>query len=140
MECDDNLGTVNAKVGSVVDPANFLAFGEALYKGEDAAEVAEVTYGVGESRAGAVCDHDYKNILFDKEEADMDEVIEAAKASNAHNFISQLPQGYDTKLCGEERRENRDQLGIINGTWPANLLSHLLCLEKEAAATDKEKR
>ncbi|CAL5405728.1 unnamed protein product [Camellia sinensis] len=185
---------------------------------EDAVEMAEVTDGVGESRAGAVCDHDYKNILFDKEEADMDEVIEAAKASNAHNFISQLPQGYDTKakfgifkknlqnpvvqllesgnlvlkgmklgknleealnissgegsgcvlwfgdlidikedengqdlyirmasseleLCGEERRENQDQLGIINGTWPANLLSHLLCLEKEATATaDKEKR
>ncbi|CAL5405732.1 unnamed protein product [Camellia sinensis] len=64
-----------------------------------AVEVAEVTDGVGESRAGAVCDHDYKNILFDKEEADMDEVIEAAKASYAHNFISQLPQGYDTKIC-----------------------------------------
>ncbi|CAL5402889.1 unnamed protein product [Camellia sinensis] len=59
--------------------------------------MAEVTDGVGESRAGAVCDHDYKNILFDKE-ADMDEVNEAAKASYAHNFISQLPQGYDTKV------------------------------------------
>ena len=40
-----------------------------------------------------------ENILFGKEDADMDEVIEAAKASNAHNFISQLPQGYDTQVC-----------------------------------------
>ncbi|THG18918.1 hypothetical protein TEA_007247 [Camellia sinensis var. sinensis] len=36
-------------------------------------------------------------------------------------------------------REKRDQLGIINGTWPANLLSHLLCLEKEIVVADKEK-
>ncbi|KAJ0909037.1 putative ABC-type xenobiotic transporter [Helianthus annuus] len=39
-----------------------------------------------------------ENILFGKEDATMDEVIEAAKASNAHNFISQLPQAYDTQV------------------------------------------
>ncbi|KAI3793977.1 hypothetical protein L1987_36601 [Smallanthus sonchifolius] len=39
-----------------------------------------------------------ENILFGKEDATMEEVIEAAKASNAHNFISQLPQGYDTQV------------------------------------------
>uniref|UniRef100_A0A803MJG4 Uncharacterized protein n=1 Tax=Chenopodium quinoa TaxID=63459 RepID=A0A803MJG4_CHEQI len=38
-----------------------------------------------------------ENVLFGKEDATMDEVIEAAKASNAHNFISQLPRGYDTQ-------------------------------------------
>lgn len=27
-----------------------------------------------------------------------EEVVEVAKASNAHNFISQLPQGYDTQV------------------------------------------
>lgn len=39
-----------------------------------------------------------ENILFGKEDATFDEVVEAAKASNAHNFISQLPQGYDTQV------------------------------------------
>ncbi|KAK8717081.1 hypothetical protein V6N13_044362 [Hibiscus sabdariffa] len=39
-----------------------------------------------------------ENILFGNEGAGMEEVIEAAKASNAHNFISQLPQGYDTQV------------------------------------------
>ncbi|KAM0068265.1 putative ABC-type xenobiotic transporter [Helianthus debilis subsp. tardiflorus] len=39
-----------------------------------------------------------ENILFGKEDATMDEVVEAAKASNAHNFISQLPQAYDTQV------------------------------------------
>ncbi|KAH9805692.1 ABC transporter B family member 15 [Citrus sinensis] len=37
-----------------------------------------------------------ENILFGKEEASMEEVISAAKAANAHNFINQLPNGYDT--------------------------------------------
>ncbi|PWA66950.1 ABC transporter family protein [Artemisia annua] len=39
-----------------------------------------------------------ENILFGKEDATMEEVIEAAKAANAHNFISQLPQAYDTQV------------------------------------------
>lgn len=39
-----------------------------------------------------------ENILFGKENATIEEIEEAAKASNAHNFISQLPQGYDTQV------------------------------------------
>lgn len=39
-----------------------------------------------------------ENILFGKEDASMEEVIEAAKASYAHDFISRLPQGYDTQV------------------------------------------
>ncbi|WVZ77546.1 hypothetical protein U9M48_025403, partial [Paspalum notatum var. saurae] len=38
------------------------------------------------------------NILFGKEDATEEEVIAAAKAANAHNFISQLPQGYHTQV------------------------------------------
>lgn len=39
-----------------------------------------------------------ENILFGKEEASMEEVIRTAKAANAHNFINQLPNGYDTSV------------------------------------------
>ncbi|CAD5197858.1 unnamed protein product [Musa acuminata subsp. malaccensis] len=39
-----------------------------------------------------------ENLLFGKEEATMEEVVAAATASNAHNFISQLPEGYDTHV------------------------------------------
>ncbi|GLU01999.1 hypothetical protein SLE2022_192720 [Rubroshorea leprosula] len=39
-----------------------------------------------------------ENILFGKEDASMEEIVAAAKASNAHYFISQLPQGYDTQV------------------------------------------
>lgn len=40
------------------------------------------------------------NIKMGNPEATDEEVIEAAKAANAHGFISQLPKGYDT-LVGE---------------------------------------
>lgn len=36
------------------------------------------------------------NIQFGKENASMEEIIRAAEAANAHNFIEQLPKKYDT--------------------------------------------
>ncbi|XP_068643273.1 putative ABC transporter B family member 8 [Aristolochia californica] len=40
------------------------------------------------------------NIVFGKPEALEDEVVEAAKAANAHDFISSLKDGYETE-CGD---------------------------------------
>ncbi|PQQ10641.1 putative ABC transporter B family member 8 [Prunus yedoensis var. nudiflora] len=39
-----------------------------------------------------------ENIMFGKLDANMDEVTAAAMAANAHNFVRQLPQGYETKI------------------------------------------
>jgi ATP-binding cassette subfamily B (MDR/TAP) protein 1 len=39
-----------------------------------------------------------ENILFGKDDATMDEIISVAKESDAHNFITQLPKGYDTQV------------------------------------------
>ncbi|XP_040990136.1 putative multidrug resistance protein [Juglans microcarpa x Juglans regia] len=39
-----------------------------------------------------------ENILFGKEGASMDTVINAAKAANAHDFITKLPDGYETQV------------------------------------------
>ena len=41
-----------------------------------------------------------ENILFGRPDANEREVVEAAKIANAHEFIAQLPEGYDT-LIGE---------------------------------------
>ncbi|KAL5706452.1 ABC-type xenobiotic transporter [Ranunculus cassubicifolius] len=38
------------------------------------------------------------NILYGKEDASMEQVTEAAKASNAHLFIQSLPNGYNTQV------------------------------------------
>jgi ATP-binding cassette subfamily B protein len=52
-----------------------------------------------------------ENILFGRPEAAEEEMIEAAKIANAHEFIMQLPDGYDTvigergvKLSGGQRQ------------------------------------
>ena len=37
-----------------------------------------------------------ENIRFGKLDATHDEIVQAAKSANAHNFISELPNGYDT--------------------------------------------
>lgn len=39
-----------------------------------------------------------ENIMFGNPEAPEEEIIAAAKAANAHDFIMQLPQGYDTEV------------------------------------------
>ncbi len=53
----------------------------------------------------------YKNITIGRPGASMDEVVEAAKAADAHAFISSMPQGYETvlgergvKLSGGQRQ------------------------------------
>ncbi|CAH2044876.1 unnamed protein product [Thlaspi arvense] len=48
-----------------------------------------------------------ENLMFGKDNASMDEVISAAKAANAHNFITQLPDGYETKIG--------DRGGLLSG-------------------------
>jgi len=40
----------------------------------------------------------YKNIAYGKPDAHIEEIIHAADVANAHNFISLLPDSYDTKL------------------------------------------
>lgn len=53
----------------------------------------------------------YENILYGRPDATKEEVIEVAKAAGAHEFISELPDGYDTyvgergvKLSGGQKQ------------------------------------
>ena len=54
-----------------------------------------------------------ENILYGKPGASPKEVEEAAKAANAHAFISELPEGYDTQV-----QEERGQGGGWRGGRP----------------------
>lgn len=40
------------------------------------------------------------NIMLGKKEADMEEIVEAAKKAQCHDFISRIPEGYDTIIGG----------------------------------------
>lgn len=39
-----------------------------------------------------------ENILFGNETASMDQIVAASKAANAHDFITKLPDGYETQV------------------------------------------
>ena len=53
------------------------------------------------------------NICYGNPEASQQQIEEAARAANAHSFISQLPEGYSTQvwiLCLEAAQ--------VDSTWP----------------------
>jgi ATP-binding cassette, subfamily B, multidrug efflux pump len=86
--------------------------GQVLVGGHDVREVAQ--HSLGQSIAmvlqepflftGTVLE----NIRYARTEASLEQVTAAAKAVGAHEFIMQLPQGYDTKL---EQRGGNISLG-----------------------------
>ena len=55
-----------------------------------------------------------ENIMYGKEDATDEEVIEAAKLANAHNFIMHLPNGYDTMLTNNGAQLSQGQRQLIS--------------------------
>ena len=55
-----------------------------------------------------------ENIKYGKENATDEEVIEAAKLANAHDFILRLPKGYDTMLSGNGSELSQGQRQLLS--------------------------
>ena len=55
-----------------------------------------------------------ENIRYGKLDATDEEVYEAAKIANAHDFITRLPQGYDTVLSGDGSGLSQGQRQLLS--------------------------
>lgn len=55
-----------------------------------------------------------ENIKYGKEDATEEEIINAAKLANAHNFIMNLPQGYDTVIDGSGSSLSQGQKQLLS--------------------------
>ena len=77
-----------------------------------------------------------ENIKYGKLDATDEEVIEAAKIANAHNFISRLPDGYDTKLTENGSQLSQGQRQLISIARAAISNPPVMILDEATSSID----
>ena len=79
-----------------------------------------------------------ENIAYAKPEATMKEIIEAAKVANAHDFILELPEGYDTIIGSRGKNFSGGEKQRISIARAVLLNPNILILDEATASLDTE--
>ncbi|MDD4369520.1 MAG: ABC transporter ATP-binding protein [Anaerostipes sp.] len=77
-----------------------------------------------------------ENIRFGKLDATDEEIIAAAKLSNAHTFIKHLPDGYDTVLTGDGNNLSQGQRQLLSIARAAVANPPVLILDEATSSID----
>lgn len=78
----------------------------------------------------------FENIAYGKKNATMDEVIAVAKAAKIHNYIMQLPEGYNTILNDEGMNISQGQKQLLTIARAMLLNSKILILDEATSNVD----
>ncbi len=109
----------------------------------DGHEIREITRGSLRTNYGMVLQDTWirtgtvkDNLVIGKPDAKMDEIIAAAKASHAHDFIKRLPKGYDTVLSEEGGNLSQGQKQLLCITRVMLCLPPMLILDEATSSID----
>jgi len=78
------------------------------------------------------------NIALGKPDATMDEIIQAAKIANAHDFIMELPKGYDTNIGDSGNRLSGGQKQRLNIARAILKNPPVMVMDEATSALDTE--
>lgn len=76
------------------------------------------------------------NIRYGKLDATKEEIVEAAKLANAHDFIMGLPEGYDTVLTGDGSNLSQGQRQLLSIARAAVANPPVLILDEATSSID----
>ena len=111
----------------------------------DGMDIRKLTLESLRGQIGIVTQHTFlfndsvkNNISYGDPASDMDDIVMAAKAANAHDFITELPDGYDTvigemglKLSGGQRQRIAIARAVLKN-------APILILDEATSALDSE--
>lgn len=78
----------------------------------------------------------FENIAYGKQDATMEEVVEAAKAAKIHSFITWLPQGYNTLLSEDGVNISKGQKQLLTIARAMLIDSNMLILDEATSNVD----
>ena len=119
-----------------------VSSGQILIDGKDIREVgiSDLRQLIGNVNQEAILFNDtfYNNITFGVENATMEQVIEAAKIANAHDFIMESEHGYDTMIGDRGGRLSGGQRQRISIARAILKNPPILILDEATSALDTE--